>query len=216
MDNLKLNGIAKKYWDYLHECQDKQKRVIDYNISLLNKMVMLRNIGYCGMLLGTALFLIDIICICIFEIDWGYFDNILLISFVSFVCGFFIDLGKFVIKTRLKKSFEMELTVDELSFLNESLKKAEEEIGAYLILELNDKRYICEDEHMVDVTSITEPGEKELIKIKYYQVSFEEEEYFFKPLKRIMSEKKSICKMVCNKILFCEEYTYCSVNCKGE
>ncbi len=183
LNNIKLDGIAKDFLQHLKECEYEQSNAFEYNKPIVSNLEFYKSYF-------TAIWImLGIMCICIFGglgIGLIYGDKILntllyceiIFIFSSFVIIKIVAKKMLDLYNNLKLNYpRVDLGTDDLKLLNSALKNNKEKIGDFPIIAIENKRYIQNGQHIVDVTEFSTAEDKIIFLYKFYNVSIGIQEY---------------------------------------
>ena len=187
LKDIELGGIAKDFLQHLKECEYEQSKAFEHNKPIVSDLKLYQTC------IIFAWFIFDIMLICVFS---GLGANLILgtkilnmllyceIIFILLLLVIIKMLAKkmLVLHNSLKLNYPMvDLGKDDLKLLNSVLKNNKEKIGEFPILDIENKRYIQNGQHIEDITEFSTAKDKTISLYKFYNVSIgiQEDSFYF-------------------------------------
>lgn len=183
LNDIELDGIAKDFLQHLKECEYEQSNAFEYNKPIVSKLEFYKRY------FTVIWIMLGIMCICVFGgLGIGLIYGAKILDMLLYCEIIFMILLFVIIKMVAKKMLDLynnlklnyprvDLGMDDLKLLNSALKNNKEKIGDFPIIAIENKRYIQNGQHIVDVTEFSTAEDKIISLYKFYNVSICIQEY---------------------------------------
>ena len=183
LKDIELDGIAKDFLQHLKECEYEQSKAFVYNKPIVSDLDLYKKYIISVMIIFSIILIAVYVGLCINVLSGAKILNMLLYCDIIFMILLFVIIKALakkmlVLHNSLKLNYpRVDLRKDDLKLLNSVLKNNKEKIGEFPILDIENKRYIQNGQHIDDVTGFSTDKDKTISLYKFYTVSIDIQKY---------------------------------------